>query len=331
MHQSEKIAMYQRFILVLFVMVLGLPAHGQVTDGLTGFYLFDGNALDSSIYGNNGILIGNATAQGMLNIPSDDLSYLSLPNNLLNQMDDFSIAFWVNFSEFNIGEGKYNTILSGFRSDKTGTDALGIYYRKSGTDNSGAWQLWIENDYCSVFTDTIRAGTWYFMVFGREGSTARIYRDGMLVTAEQGIWPYPLRIDPAGLVVGQEQDQTANYFDRWQCLNGSVGKLRFYYRCITANEVALLYQDPMGLPERGENSGLRVFPNPVQGPLNVDLSGHREQGLIRISDSMGRVIFNLQETGGKPVVLDLSSYPPGLYLVGSESEGRWYSRRIIKR
>jgi hypothetical protein len=318
-------------ILLVGLSCLSMAARSQVTHGLTGYYIFNENAIDSSIYGNNGILIGNATAHGSLNIPRDDFSYLTLPNNILNRMNDFTVAFWVKFANFHTGLSNFNTILSGENEGKTGTDNITLSYRKAGVDPSGDWMMWLEYDYFLEYRDTINPGAWHFIAFMRQGSTAMIYKDGVLRKTATGVLSEALRIDPGGLIIGQEQDVTGGYFNADQCLDGNIAKLRFYYRALTAQEVALLYQDPTGITQNGFSQPCIIYPNPTAGQITFSVPLLTEPSSISLMNATGTIVFSkILPCNTTSFTADLSGNPDGLYLVRLETGNHtWFSRLLL--
>jgi hypothetical protein len=98
------------------ILLNGVQISAQITDGLVCYYRFISDAKDSSIYGNDGILYPDATANGFLHIPYDNHSFLAVPFNTMNQLGDFSVACWVRMNAFQFqGSDDMNTILSGFK------------------------------------------------------------------------------------------------------------------------------------------------------------------------------------------------------------------------
>ncbi len=67
-----------------------------------------------------------------------------------------------------------------------------------------------------------------------------------------------------------------------------------------------------------------VFPNPTTGPITVDFP-RPEPYVIRLQNAVGQVI--LQQAAHGEVLIDLSAYPDGVYLLELRcGSGRWFSR-----
>ena len=92
--------MKKKFSILLFLLCISFLGISQVTEGLISYYSFNGSAVDSSGNGNNATPEGNSTVNGSLAIPFDDISYLSIPHTVMNQLQDFSVAMWVKFNQF---------------------------------------------------------------------------------------------------------------------------------------------------------------------------------------------------------------------------------------
>ena len=81
-----------------------------------------------------------------------------------------------------------------------------------------------------------------------------------------------------------------------------------------------------------DNTALRIYPNPTDDVLYVELSGAgiRSVGLY---DLQGRVVADVANAGGYPTVtLNVRSVPAGIYLLRvTDTEGRSYARKVTIR
>jgi hypothetical protein len=76
---------------------------------------------------------------------------------------------------------------------------------------------------------------------------------------------------------------------------------------------------------------ISVFPNPANSTVTVQLhSGNLKASLvsIKLMDLMGREIL-MQSTSGKSQVLDVSTYPKGLYFIEVKDINKTYHQKII--
>ncbi|MBK7335769.1 MAG: T9SS type A sorting domain-containing protein [Saprospirales bacterium] len=75
-------------------------------------------------------------------------------------------------------------------------------------------------------------------------------------------------------------------------------------------------------------AAVRLFPNPASDELNLHFF-RPIHGVIRIYDAMGRLYWS-GESGGTPdMKIRLGDWPPGIYLLQLEEEGRRYAMKFI--
>jgi hypothetical protein len=83
-----------------------------------------------------------------------------------------------------------------------------------------------------------------------------------------------------------------------------------------------------------ENFGFFVHPNPAQDNATLNFYAHGVYpATIRIIDYTGKVIFETQTfsvEGDNSILLDMSQYANGIYLVQAEVDGTNYSTKLIK-
>ncbi|MEO0877742.1 MAG: T9SS type A sorting domain-containing protein, partial [Bacteroidota bacterium] len=72
--------------------------------------------------------------------------------------------------------------------------------------------------------------------------------------------------------------------------------------------------------------GLRLFPNPVQGLLQIQATQAVEQ--VDIFDSQGRIVNNYQWSG---TTIDVSSLAAGFYFARIHAQGGFATRKFVKQ
>ena len=77
---------------------------------------------------------------------------------------------------------------------------------------------------------------------------------------------------------------------------------------------------------------MKVYPNPTQGVVHVDIDGgaSHQRYAIRLFDDHGRKLYETQDEGNTAQI-DLSSYAAGIYLVELSVNGEHTTLKIIKR
>jgi MSHA biogenesis protein MshQ len=206
-----------------------------LSNGLLGYYTFNGTADDQSGNGKNGILFGGASvADDYLNITvGSDTDALSLPSTLANGLTDFTVAAWVRISLPQAGGD--NQLVSGANAAQD--NALGFWY----SDPNSRWNLCLDGTTTNFDGDHLDDGTWYQVAVAREGTAATLYINGSKVGSAKTVSADALSVDPGGLIIGQDQDTVGGSFAADQSWAGQVDNLRFYNRALTASEVGRLY------------------------------------------------------------------------------------------
>lgn len=205
--------------------------------GLLAFYPFNGNAQDESGHGNNGEVLGTATVNSVLSIGDNDTDRLSLPHTILKGLSNFSFSAWLKIDVFHTeGYIPGQRWLSAARQSQD--NALSIYY----SPNYNAWGITI-NDLRYVRFDENSAmldNNWHHVLVSREGTTARLFLDGVEVGNSITVREDIIDVDPNGFIIGQEQDNVGGGFKQNQSLAGKIDNFRIYNRALGIEEVQAL-------------------------------------------------------------------------------------------
>jgi hypothetical protein len=81
--------------------------------------------------------------------------------------------------------------------------------------------------------------------------------------------------------------------------------------------------------EPNSSSGIRLYPNPTQGDILIDLGGLREHVQMEISDAYGRQLerITFQQVQSIPFTL---SFPQGIYLFHILADGQRKVMQVVK-
>ena len=83
--------------------------------------------------------------------------------------------------------------------------------------------------------------------------------------------------------------------------------------------------------ETVEASVLTVFPNPTDNIVNIKVSGlNNTISAIQLHDILGRTLFNNVVNNENEFILDMSTYPKGLYVLSVNINGTIQTKKIIK-
>ncbi|HEX7055909.1 MAG TPA: LamG domain-containing protein, partial [Bacilli bacterium] len=198
-------------------------------------YLFDETsgttAADASGNGNQAVLHGGTTwvsgkNGNALGLNGTD-AYASLPSGIVSDIDDFTIAAWVKVDTssnwariFDFGTGT-NTYM--FLTPK----AAGAGLRFAITTNSnGAEQ--------QLNAAALPTGVWKHVAVTLQGSTGRLYVDGVQVATNPNMTLKPSSLGSTNLNYIGKSQWADPYF------HGSIDEFKIYSRALTAAEVAEL-------------------------------------------------------------------------------------------
>lgn len=82
-----------------------------------------------------------------------------------------------------------------------------------------------------------------------------------------------------------------------------------------------------GIEELFSNSGIKIFPNPAQNNLNINLNFY-EPADVCLTDALGRKILTTRVSSSAN--LDVSSFDKGFYTLTIETKEKTFFKRIIK-
>ena len=206
------------------------------TNGLVGWWPFNGNADDESGNGNNGTVNGATLASdrnGNVNsaYSFDGVDNYITTNSLLNASQDFSFSCWVN-SNNNSGQTILNTIphtiiAYGINSWWAGAGNITFLY---GTGNSFGW---LNNNY--YFSNpNLYLGVWVNHLIVKNGLNWKFYQNGVL------IHNYNAPSIPAStisqLVFGHCDPSVCS-----ETFNGQLDDIGIWNRALTDCEIQNLY------------------------------------------------------------------------------------------
>ena len=205
------------------------------TNGLMVYLQFGGNANDLSGNGNNGMLLGGATASGALVLGDNATDALSLPSTVMDNLHDFTFAAWLRMDSL---RNASHEVISGANAN---FDNVLIFWYREHTDE---WVVGINGGNNPFAIDTrIEDQQWHHVALTRTGSTASLYLDGTALGSPVSVGNDTLEIDPSGLIFGQDQDTLGGGFAQDQSWAGAMDNLCIYNRALGAAEVQTVAND----------------------------------------------------------------------------------------
>lgn len=235
--------------IVTLTILAALPATGatyaDLSSGLVAHYTFDGNANDSSGYGNDGIVhgatlttdrFGNANSAYHFDGVDD---YVRVPDDpVLDGMNSLTLSVWVKTDRVD----RMTEVINKYGHGPPHLDeAYNI-----GIDTGGqvAFQYATASKYVIKITNyAIPIGEWHHAVGVYTGTHGAIYIDSHLAAlsrndSDSAGWVNSIANDLL-IGCGEEGGNLKNLFE------GSIDDIRIYNRALTADEIHDLYVVPV--------------------------------------------------------------------------------------
>ncbi len=236
----------KKLVFTAFVVGLGLTANvmAQVpnyvpTNGLVGYWPFNGNANDESGNGNNGTVngatlttdrFGNSNKACNFNGTTDFIEVTH--NSTLTFSTGVSFSFWLN-----IPDSSLNSIGLPERQPigkQVSATVPGIGFETTdATTPVLAAQFYVQGG--AQYTDNINlnVNAWIHLVGSYNGTTLKLYKDGVLIGSDTGV--FNLLTITENLFFGKE-GVLGHYF------KGKLDDISVWNRALTQQEITALYQ-----------------------------------------------------------------------------------------
>jgi hypothetical protein len=234
--------MKNRMLSIVLLLFTACGVSGQVpsyvpTNGLVGYWPFNGNANDESGNGNNGTVNGATLTSDRFGISDRAYSFDGVSNvinitgsNTLNSLTAISISSWI-FKQSNsvLPEGIFGpaTYLP---------NSPGYFFRIV----ENRINLAVSQPYTSPLSNQIiNIGQWVHVIGIYDGNSIKFFLNGVL-DGETIVGPYLLDAWTSSnpLTIGQEIDYASQNLHAW---NGSLDEIGIWNRALTADEVLALY------------------------------------------------------------------------------------------
>jgi hypothetical protein len=243
--------------------LLVLPAAAQVpayvpTDGLVGWWPFNGNANDESGNGNDGVVNGATLAEDRLGNSLEAYSfngindYITMPhsNSLNFGTSDLTLSLWFNLNDFNPDSPQFliskerafapdgNQFRAAIEMSNNASN-MKTYFTSAVNENGLQWS--IENGYNLQFNNNTALSEWTHLIIVRQGVRFDIYKDNILQATDSSttgfIHDYSENFQE--LIIGAESAS----FDtsKLAFFSGLIDDIAIYNRALTEQEIQSLY------------------------------------------------------------------------------------------
>ncbi|MBK8111256.1 MAG: T9SS type A sorting domain-containing protein [Saprospiraceae bacterium] len=296
--------------------------------GLVAHYPFEGNANDATPYLNHGVAGGNVSYEtathplGGMNVKFDgDGDSILCPNAVQLLSEYTSVSFWIRVDGKNIADAEAYVMDFG-HWDQRWKISLPQHLKIVWTTNSNNTQFPnFISDMDSKDGNELVQGFWWHVTMVHDGADDVIYVNGQEVNRKPA--PGKLNATTRSLCFGNNPIEGGQYFI------GALDNVKIYNKALTGEEINQLYQT--GTTSSKEQQWVYeyiqgVFPNPAVDQLVIQHSLEGAAVDLRVIDAMGRQIGSQKITSdalrSKKIVVDVSSYPSGLYQVNFVTGGK---------
>jgi len=302
------------------------------TNGLIGWWPFNGNANDESGNNNNGTVIGAVLTIDRFGSANNAFSfngtsdYIRCINAGPTGNPNITLSFWVKTSQttasdiFNWGNG---TIAGqDFRACFNEAGCAGVTFDNynsaitySTTTNNNTWEHYV------VVYDSI---------VGSSVLSSRAYKNGILLSSVCFTQNFDqTNIGSANpITIGRYNKLTStpqppNYF------SGILDDIGFWNRVLTQQEITDLYASiNVGIENISSDDLFSVFPNPAQSVVNVKADSKLFGMTYSIYDNTGKVVLS-GKINSENTVIELGNLSGGIYLF-SVGENMKQTFKVIK-
>lgn len=246
------------------------------TNGLVGYWGFNGNANDSSGNGHDGTVngatlttdrFGNANSAYSFN---GSTSYIAVPHNAAFNMQKATWNVWVKISAASTGNGYY---IFGKRDN---AQHHVNFYESAG--NGRAIIGWTTNQASSVGTANI-VGNWHLLTLTYDQSLTTNNLNSYL----DGVYYQSTTVQPFSFLNGDIRFGIEANFNYWQAFSGLIDDASIYNRILSQTEIQQLYTGTVAVTNCPSLSGTLtnglVAYYPFCGNAN-DASGNNNNGTV---------------------------------------------------
>jgi len=267
------------------------------SNGLVGWWPFNGNANDESGNGNNGTVNGATLTADRFGISNMAYSFDGINDYISTYRSGyttFSISLWCKLPSPAM---PINPLVDGFDSyyDIYFTQSKLYYATFTGFNQ-------YTNIDCNV---TPSLGQWQHLVFVYSNNSISVYSNSSLAGT--------YNVQPLSGTTGNH-NFGASLTGSDQYLNGCLDDIGIWNRGLTAIEVTNLFnEENVGIGDQIQNNSISIFPNPAQSVISVMADNKLLSEIYSIYDNMGKVVL-IGKINSQNTTIELGNLSGGIYM-----------------
>jgi hypothetical protein len=325
--------------LIIFSLLFSQIAFGQiVTDGLQGYWTFDGNANDLSGNDNHGVVYGATLAEDRFGQPDmaycfDGVNdYIKTAFSGITGSGSRSVSFWAKISSTgnSINTSGYEFFSYG---DNPGTAEGGSFRLVLNRNCNGLGvnvgsAVDITNNSISTLDEWHHYAVVYDQSISGQLNSIEIYLDGVLLSNS-----YCETYNVSAVL--NTQSAQPIHFGRLFLPNdgrffkGCLDDFYMHDRALSAKEVDSLFnENSVSIETLDLSLELSIYPNPTGNILNIETDSEEIESIL-IQTLDGKVVYKSKFSKS----LDVSSYKPGVYVISfkDKKKNRVKNLKFTKR
>ena len=282
------------------------------SNGLVGWWPFNGNANDESGNGNNGTVNGATLTADRFGISNMAYSFDGINDYISTDRSGyttFSISLWCKLPSPAM---PVNPLVDGFDS------YYDIYFTQSKLYYATFTSLNQYTNIDCIVTPSI--GQWQHLVFVYSNNSISVYSNSSLAGT--------YNVQPLSGTAGNH-NFGASLTGTDQYLNGCLDDIGIWNRALTAIEVNNLFNEGnVGIGDQIQNNSISIFPNPAQNVINVMADNKFLSEIYSIYDNTGKVVLT-GKLNSQNTTIELGNLSGGIYMF-SVGENMKQSFKVIK-
>jgi hypothetical protein len=305
------------------LLLISISANAQVpsyvpTNGLVGYWPFNGNANDNSGNGINGTVNGAILTTdrfGGINSAyqfNGNETIIGNCSSFPSQNNPRTISLW--YYANNITTAPPNQLM-GYGGRNCGESWIMNFNNYDVP--SGSYEL---QGHCLAFRNFTNSplplnNSWHQLIVSYDGASLRFYNDGLLV-----LLPAPISlntyVDSRIFCFGKQTftDGLIPYNDlNWPGFSGKLDDIAIWNRALSQQEITTLYNSISTGTNDIKYSNIKIYPNPTNNIINIEGLNKNENNTIQIFDVQGKLVIT--KTITEKGTIDLSELNKGVYVI----------------
>ncbi len=308
-------------LLLLFSSIYSVTDAQSLIDSLKAWYPFNGNELDMSGNGNDGVVNGATLTSDRYGVQNRAYFFDGISANieLSNDFDyvERTVNFWFNASS--ITQGSSNTMYDSDHANlvngKTGFNVNNFTTGMHATLNYGN----IGN------TVDINLNQWYMVTITVSDSVRKYICDSLIAT---------LPINPIHSWSGNFYASLGKTRVNDRFFHGKIDDVRIYNRALKLEEISMLCQPQTSVGESPlipEKNNVKIYPNPTSHKATVVFDNSKnEEHTLTMYDTQGRQVRLFLKITTGSVIIYKDDLPSGLYFLTLCKDGKLlYSCKLV--